>query len=396
MEIIKKFQKDQTETGEFSYLNKNCWLVRNLNYAPYKRCKYCEQKFRRCLFLQYQIVSLLLMFLTFSAFLLIEKKISSLLIITVFTFIIIYGYFFNRSTESIIKANFSQKKAKDALEELTNKLEERVSEQTKAINEKNKYLQELLNMKTDFLRVVNHQLNTPISVVKGALSLMKEKFWDEKKAMDAIEYSFQRISQTVSDFWDAYQLEGEKMQMSPEKVDLISIVKKLINEKKKSPLVVQKKLKLTVKDAVFDIPYVWCDERKITHVISNLLDNAAYYTDKGGISINYEIDDAYLKINIKDTGVGISDDDKGNLFQKFSRGKSASSYHPDGSGMGLYIAKKIVEGNDGEMTYASEGIGKGSTFSFTLPIFKNQQPVIKSDGPLLEKQKIVYFDKNLK
>lgn len=392
MEGEKQNKKEKKETGGSGYFNKNCWLVKNLNYAPYKRCQYCEFKFRQCLFLQYQVVSLFLIILSIPLFLLIERKLSLLAIITVFILIIVYGYFFNRSTEKIIRSNFSLNKTKDALKELMDNLEDKVNYQTKDIKEKSLYLQELLNMKTDFLRVVNHQLNTPISMVKGAFSMMDEKIWDAPKSLEAIKAGFERITQTVQDFWDAYELEGEKMQMKPGKTDINAIVEKLIIEKKKLPLAIQRKLSIFVNKPAFEIPAAWCDSKKITHSISNLLDNAIYYTEQGSVTVSYEIiDKKYLKIKVTDTGAGISEEDKKILFQKFSRGRSASSLRPDGSGLGLYISKKIVEGNDGKMICESHGLGKGSSFSFTVQIYKNQQLDNARDNQIIKKDKIVVF-----
>jgi signal transduction histidine kinase len=345
--------------------------------------------------MQYQVISLFLLFLSFSLFLLFEKRLSYVAIAVVFIFIVVYGYFFNNSTEKIIKSNFSLKKTKDALKELTDNLENKVDEQTKDIKEKSRYLQELLNMKTDFLRVVNHQLNTPISIVMGAFSMMDEKIWDTAKSLEAIKSGFERITQTVKDFWDAYELEGEKMEIKPEKTDIAAIIEKLIPEKKKMPLAVKRKLLISVNKPDFRIPPVWCDSKKITHVVSNLLDNAVYYTEKGNITVSYELlDKKYLKIKVTDTGAGISEDDKKILFQKFSRGRAASSLRPDGSGLGLYISKKIIESNNGEMICDSKGIGEGSVFGFTVPIYRNQElEEGGSAGQTVKKDKIVVFEK---
>jgi len=139
----------------------------------------------------------------------------------------------------------------------------------------------------------------------------------------------------------------------------------------------ERKLIIEIQKSNFQIPIVWCEAKQITHVISNLLDNAVYYTEKGGVTVSYELtgeDKEFLQINIKDTGAGISEEDKQKLFQKFSRGKHASGLRPDGSGLGLYIAKKIVESGGGKIWVESAGVGKGSTFSFTVPVYKNQQP----------------------
>lgn len=274
------------------------------------------------------------------------------------------------------------------VQDFTKTLQQKVDEQTqdlqatnkklnetiKELNVKNNLNKELLEMKSDFLRVVNHQLNTPLSVMRGYFSMMKEGSYKPKQAMPSIEKGLMRINQTVEDFWDAYELEGERMKMEPQKVDIIDVVDKLIEEKKNIPLAKERKLSLSVKKPDFKIPIVWCDYKKIAHVISNLLDNAVFYTYKGKVEVSYElVNGEYLKINVQDTGSGITKEERKKLFQKFSRGSKATGMHPDGSGLGLYIARKIVEGNGGELTVFSEGKDKGSTFSFTLPIYKNQK-----------------------
>lgn len=259
------------------------------------------------------------------------------------------------------------------IQEFGKTLQDKVNEQTRDIEEKNAHLQELLSMKSDFLKVVNHQLNTPLSIMRGYFSMMKDGDYTPEKALPAIEIGLERIINTVAAFWDAYKLEGEKMQMEPQKVDIESAVDKMIKEKKELQTAKEKTLKIEVRKPDFDIPAVWCDPQKITHVISNLLDNAVYYTYKGKITVYYELEGDFLKISVKDTGVGISESDRARIFQKFSRGASASGMNPNGSGLGLYIAKKIIEGNGGAMSFSSEGENKGTTFSFTIPICKDQQ-----------------------
>ncbi|MFA6322462.1 MAG: HAMP domain-containing sensor histidine kinase [Candidatus Buchananbacteria bacterium] len=397
MEKGEAISQVNTTAGDQGFLNKNCWLVKNLNYAPYRRCQYCGFKFRHCLFLHYQIISLVLIISFLALFFIVEGRVSSLVVISIFVLVIVYGYFFNQSTEKIIQSNFAQKKAKEALEALTKTLEEKVDEQTK-------YLKELLEMKTDFLRVVNHQLNTPLAVMKGYFSMMEEGSCPPDKARAAIKGGLERISSTVSDFWDAYELEGEKMPMQAQATDIAGIIDNLIPEKKKLQLAVERKLKISVQKPDFlakgaseankKIPLVWCDRQKITHVISNLLDNAVYYTRQGEVTVIYElVGKDYLKIIVKDTGAGISDEDKKKLFQKFSRGQNATNLRPDGSGLGLFIAKKIVEDNGGKMACTSAGVNLGSMFSFTLPIYKNQKEEPGEEKLMTREKKIVIFAK---
>ncbi len=374
MNNIETLQNKKKGIGGGCYLNKNCWLVQNLNSSPYKRCQYCELKFHKCLFLQYQVISGVLILFSFLLFFLIEKKISTSAIIVIFTFIIVYGYFFNNSTEKIIKANFFEKKAKESLRELSDKLEERVADQTSDIKEKNQHLEELLNMKSDFLRTVNHQLNTPLSIMRNACSMMQDGSLPFRQGMEIASSGLERMSSTISEFWDAFELEGQKIVMNLVSVDIEKIVKEMIEEKKNLKLAISRKLKIKLNKANFSIPSVLCDQKKITHVISNLLDNAVFYTQKGSVTVYFEKikrnKKEYLKVLISDTGAGISKEDQKKLFKKFSRGSVATSLHPDGSGLGLYIAKNIIEDSGGELKLEKSEMGKGTTFSFVLQVSK--------------------------
>ena len=143
-------------------------------------------------------------------------------------------------------------------------LEAKVDEQTEflrrvneELEEKNNLNQELLEMKSDFLRVVNHQLNTPISIMRGYFGMMKTGQYSPEKALPIIESGIDRISQTVSDFWDAYELEGERMKMSLAPVDITSIVNTMIVEKQNLTHAKNKNLAIGVEQPTFPIPTVW-------------------------------------------------------------------------------------------------------------------------------------------
>lgn len=375
-------KSNNKNTGEACYLNKNCWLVKNLNSSPYRRCQYCNLKFSRCLFLQYQIISIILILFSFSLLFFVDKSISTSTIIIVFVLVIVYGYFFNNSTEKIIKASFFERKAKEELKELSDKLEDRVLEQTRDIKEKNEHLQELLNMKSDFLRTVNHQLNTPLSIMRNACSMMQDGSLPYKEGMNIASSGLERMSSTISEFWDAFELEGQKIKMDLLATDIEKIIENMVCEKKNLNLVSSRKLKLRIKQPKFKIPKVLCDHKKITHVVSNLLDNAVFYTHNGFVEVSFEKitknKNNYLKVLISDSGVGIAKEDIKKLFVKFSRGSTATSIHPDGSGLGLYIAKNIVEDSGGELRLESSEINRGTVFSFILKI-ANDEDIPKTD-----------------
>jgi len=117
-------------------------------------------------------------------------------------------------------------------------------------------------------------------------------------------------------------------------------------------------------------PPVLVDPFKIREVIANILDNAIYYTLEGGVTVTIMEDKPthQLRIAVRDTGIGIIPEDQQHLFEKFVRGSRSSSIHPNGSGLGLFIVKKILETNKGGLEVHSAGTNKGSTFTIILPI----------------------------
>lgn len=269
------------------------------------------------------------------------------------------------------------------VQDLSENLQQKVDEQTKdllntnkELKFKNKLNEELLNMKTDFLRVVNHQLNTPLSVMRGAFAILTDKKMGREEFSQAIKYmngGLKRMSDTINDFWDAFSLEGQEMVMDPDQTNLMEIINEQVEEKKLIPLAKERNIEITIEKPSFEVPPVWCDSKKITHVVSNLLDNAIFYTPKGKVTVSFEQGKGYLKVLITDTGAGISKEDQKRLFKKFTRGESATGLHPDGSGLGLYIAQKIIEGNGGKLKLEKTELNKGSVFSFTLPLYAGQK-----------------------
>jgi two-component system, chemotaxis family, sensor kinase Cph1 len=376
---MKKDKKNQKQLiGGEKYVNKNCWLTCSLGYSPYNRCKYCELKFRKCLFLHYQIISLFLVGAFLSLFYLIEGKVTGLAIICVFTFVIVYGYVLNKSMDDIIKANFAQRKAAMALEELTKKLEERVKEQTKDIQEKAKELEQkntnlnkLLEVKNEFLRVVNHQLNTPVSIIKNSIYMIKSNSFTQEKGLSFIEEGVKRMEEIFTDFWKAFSFEGEGIKLNFEETNLEEIADKLAEGfLNNSPLVKSRGLAIRI-DKNISLPHVKADPKQIIQVINNLLENAISYTNSGAVTMYFDnINGEFLKVFVADTGCGIDEEDKGKIFGKFVRGQRAIHERPSGSGLGLYIAKKIIEAHGGELKLESSEVGKGTTFSFTVPIWK--------------------------
>ena len=119
--------------------------------------------------------------------------------------------------------------------------------------------------------------------------------------------------------------------------------------------------------------WVRADEQKLRQVVMNLIDNAIKYTQKGRVEVLLEQQDKNIVMAVRDTGMGLQPGESKHLFQKFMRGAEASRYHTEGAGIGLYVAKKLLEEHQGEIWAESKGEGMGATFFIRLPEFYEGQ-----------------------
>ncbi|MDX9892968.1 MAG: ATP-binding protein [Patescibacteria group bacterium] len=247
-------------------------------------------------------------------------------------------------------------------------LQQKVDIQTQEITKKNQYLQELLKMKNEFLNIASHQLKTPISITRGYLSMILDgTIKEQAKQQDALEKAMggiNRLNETVKNFLDASDLEGKEMELEIAKTDILKLIEDLIAAKK--ILAENKGLVLEFIKPKEKIPSFNLDGSRLTEAISNLIDNAIFYTNEGKVCVSLNVSNNEIIISIQDTGIGISPSEQKNLFNKFRRGKRAILAKPDGSGLGLYICKKIVELHKGKIVLES-AVGQGTKFIIQLP-----------------------------
>ncbi len=369
MEKDEKFQNEKIGCPE--YANKNCWLVKTLNYPASERCRYCELKFRNCLFFQYLSISFILIAILLSLSFLIEKRIPKSVVISIFAFTTVYGYFFNNSTEKIIKANFLQKKSKEALEKLAAELEEKVERRTRKLKKANDQLKELDLAKSEFISIASHQLRTPLTVIKGYISMMLEGNFGalEDSGTEALKKVFlsnERLIKLVENLLNISRIESGRLQFDFRETDMNKMVESVIDEL--SVNAKNKNLILRYKPPSEPLPLIKMDDEKIRQVVINLIDNGIKYTKQGVVSVSLERRENKARFCVKDSGMGIRREDMVNLFKKFFRGMGVSIVHTEGTGLGLYVARMMVEAHHGKIWVESEGDGKGSEFYFELPI----------------------------
>jgi signal transduction histidine kinase len=224
--------------------------------------------------------------------------------------------------------------------------------------------------KSEFISIASHQLRTPLSAIKGYLSMILEGSYGNlpekvKKPMENVYQSNERLIKLVNDILSVSKIEAGEMEMNWEREDLREITKEVISEL--SIKAKEKNLYLNFEEPK-EFPKVLLDREKIRQVILNLVDNAIRYTQKGGVTVKLQTGNNRLQIVVSDTGEGLTKEEKEKIFERFSRGTAGTKFWTEGAGLGLYIARKFVEMHKGKIWAESEGRGKGSTFYVELPM----------------------------
>ena len=257
-------------------------------------------------------------------------------------------------------------------------LEKEVKRQTKELREANLRLRQLDKAKSEFISIASHQLRTPLTAIKGLISMALEGFWgplnsEQKKYLSQAYQSGERLLKLIEDLLDISRIEAGRLEFNFRTIDLTKIVKEVINEL--APSARKKKLYLRFIKPKKPLPKVKADSNKIREVIENLVDNALHYTAKGGATIRLKYNKTKNKVifSIADTGIGIPKTLQSSLFTKFHRSKKAVSRYTEGTGLGLFVALKIIEAHHGRIWVKSEGEGKGSTFYFELDAKKDKR-----------------------
>lgn len=251
------------------------------------------------------------------------------------------------------------------------KLYNNLQKANRDLQEANMHLRDLDKAKSEFLSIASHQLRTPISAIKGYLSMIIDgdfgKIGNPKvsEVISGVFESSSRLARLVNIFLNVSRIESGHLRLDkrPTQInDLIeSVINELRNETKKTGLKLNYKL-------AKDTPVISADPDKIRDVIMNLVDNSIKYTPKGSVNVSTKHDDNLLTFIVQDTGIGIDPAEVGGLFRKFVRGSGVAQIHTGGSGLGLFIAQKMIKEHGGQIWAESKGKGQGSTFQFVLPI----------------------------
>lgn len=237
-----------------------------------------------------------------------------------------------------------------------------------------KKLQEVDQMKDEFISMASHELRTPVTGIRGYVSMMIEGSLGpvSDKARDSlkiVESAAERLSTLVDDLLNVSRIEQGRMKIELKPIELGKIIKEIVNELKVQADA--KQLGLGFKPHAEVLPLVNLDSDRIKQVLINLVGNAIKYSIKGSVEIATEEKDngKILEIRIKDTGIGMSAKDHERLFQKFYRVQNDKTKNIAGTGLGLWITKQIVELMHGQIMVDSiENVGTQITLNF--PIIK--------------------------
>lgn len=244
------------------------------------------------------------------------------------------------------------------------------------LTEANDQLRKLDNAKSEFISIASHQLRTPLTAIKGFVSLLLEGTYGmvDPKVRDALNkvyLSNERMVELVENLLNISRIESGRMEYQYQKWKVEGIIRELYD----SFLLISKNkgLALEINLPEVALPEVEIDGPKAREVISNLMDNALKYTKEGGVSVKAELSKYkdgidYVRIAVTDTGIGVPKEELPYLFSKFSRGHDVGRLHAGGTGLGLYVGKSMIEAQHGKLWVESEGEGKGSTFIIELPV----------------------------
>lgn len=229
--------------------------------------------------------------------------------------------------------------------------------------------QESIEIKADLIQMVSHELRTPIHSVKEGLSIVLEGLTGEitEEQRDVLSISkrcIDRLVRLVNDVLAFHKLEAGVIEFNMEPGDINQLLEEVGDTM--LPLAEDKKLSMKL-ELEKNLPPVTFDRDKIFQVLTNFIQNAIKFTSQGSITLASSRIDHGVKISVRDTGVGIQQQDLPKLFRKFGQLESAKLLAPGGTGLGLAISKKLVECHHGKIEVESE-YKKGSSFSFILPL----------------------------
>ena len=241
---------------------------------------------------------------------------------------------------------------------------------TQELADANDKLQALDKARAEFITIASHQLRTPPATIKWYLSSLISGDYgkiegEQKEIIEKTNRTNNSLISLIDDMLNVSRIERGKMEFLFQPADLLELAK--ITVEQLEPIAKDKGLKLVFTEPKKNLPELVCDKEKVRQVMNNLIDNSIKYTKQGSVTVQLSAINNEIRFSVTDTGKGMSPEEKSEIFEKYKRGKE-SLKQSAGLGLGLYVAKVIIEQHKGKIWAESQGEGKGSSFIFTLPI----------------------------
>ena len=276
-----------------------------------------------------------------------------------------------------IEGRAHQEGAVVAVRDLTDRL--RSEQDRMAAREQRQELEHLREVdlfKTRFMNMAAHELNTPLTPIKLQMHVLKTRSdmspsEPQKRSIDLLDRNFRRLSGLVGDLLDSSRLQSDRMPVRPKPLDMAAVINDVVESFRPAAAEVG----VTLKPEVAGSLPCKADADRITQAITNLLSNALKFTPNGGsVTIRAQGIEDRVRVEVKDTGVGLSPDQVGRLFKPFEQVHESQIANKGGSGLGLYITRGILELHGGRIWVESKGAGQGSTFIFEIPTVPPVRP----------------------
>jgi signal transduction histidine kinase len=248
--------------------------------------------------------------------------------------------------------------------QLNRNLEKTIAQRTAELREANEQLKVHDKLQKEFINVAAHELRTPIQPILGMSEMLESEFGDSREDIKMISRNARRLERLTQDILDVSKIESGSFTLNSQTMDLDEVISSVITDYRNDPRLTGRggrKGDVIIKYEPKKVE-VRADRGRIQQVISNLISNALKFTHEGEITIKTEVKDGTVQVTVRDMGSGIDPEIMPRLFQKFA------SKSEKGTGLGLYISDSIIRAHGGRMSAENNADGKGSAFSFTLPL----------------------------
>lgn len=325
-----------------------------------------------------QALVIVLIIIAGSELLFAENTTNQILILITLAAIIGFGYMLVKSVKKEVEQKEALEVANKEISERKDQLQ-KISDSLAIANDK---LRQLDQAKSDFINIASHQLKKAPTPIKGYASLLLEGSYGElapeqAETIKKIETANDRQINLVEDLLNVARIESGRMEFNFEKVNPAVLCQEVYDNL--ATMAKDKGLDFQYKKPAKALPEISMDKGKMFEAVFNFAENAIKYTPSGSVTLSVEQIIDKIRITVTDTGIGIYKDDLPSLFEKFTRGRDTSRLQTEGSGLGLYVVRLMIEAHHGKVWAESEGEGKGSKFIIEIPAGQPKE-ILKQQG----------------